>query len=45
MDLLMGFRLSNIISPEKDIFYIKDNDEALRLFELYCVEPVDTVIE
>jgi len=38
-------QLSNIIAPEKDIFYVKDDVEALKLFELYCVEPVDTVVE
>jgi len=38
-------QISNIIAPEKDIFYVKDNGEALKLFNLYCVEPVDTVIE
>jgi len=31
-------QISNIISPEKDIFYIKDNDTALKLFIKYCVE-------
>ena len=38
-------QLSNMILPEKDIFYVKDDKEALKLFELYCVEPVDTAIE
>jgi len=31
-------QISNIISLDKDIFYIKDDDKALEIFNLHCVE-------
>lgn len=34
-------QISNIIHPDKEIFYIKDDEKALEMFNLYCVEDGD----
>ncbi len=38
-------QISNIITPDRDIFYIKDDDKALEMFNKYCVEVSDEPAE
>lgn len=38
-------QISNILTPDKDIFYVKDDDKALEIFNKYCVEVSDEPAE
>ncbi len=40
-NLLTLKQISNVISDERDFFYIKDEEKVLEMFELYCVEKSD----
>lgn len=35
---------SNILHPDRDIFYIKDDEEAIRLFMKYCVQQEEIIV-
>lgn len=40
-NLLTLKQISNVISDERDFFYIKDDEKVLEMFMEYCVEKSD----